>query len=218
MMNPPASQKEETMTGKSRQLLTMLGMFLALAFWLILPGLADAHCDALDGPVVAEAREALGKGDVTPVLKWVRAGDETEIRKAFEKTLAVRTLNPEARELADTYFFETLVRIHRAGEAAPYTGLKPAGTIEPVIARADRALEKGSVDELSKAIAAHTVEGIRERFNRASETRKHAGDSVQAGREYVESYVAYVHYLEGIAQVVHGSPHHAEKPEASHQH
>jgi len=206
------------MTGKSRQLLMMLGMFLALAFWLIFPRLAAAHCDTLDGPVVAEARDALGEGDVTPVLKWVQAGDEAEIRQAFEKTLAVRKLNPEAREFADMYFFETLVRIHRAGEGAPYTGLKAAGTVEPVVARADQALVKGSVDELTKAIAAHTVEGIRERFNRAVETRKHAGESVQAGREYVEAYVDYVHYLEGIAQVVHGAPHHAEKPEASHQH
>ena len=207
------------MTGKSRQLLMMLGMFLALAFWLIFPRLAAAHCDTLDGPVVAEARDALGKGDVTPVLKWVQAGDEAEIRQAFEKTLAVRKLNPEAREFADMYFFETLVRIHRAGEGAPYTGLKAAGTVEPVVARADQALVKGSVDELTKAIAAHTVEGIRERFNRAVETRKHAGESVQAGREYVEAYVDYVHYLEGIAQVVHGAPHHAEKaPKASHRH
>jgi hypothetical protein len=207
------------MTGKSRQLLMMLGMFLALAFWLIFPRLAAAHCDTLDGPVVADARTALDKGDVTPVLKWVKADDEAEIRQAYEKTLAVRKLNPEAREFADMYFFETLVRIHRAGEGAPYTGLKAAGTVEPVVARADQALVKGSVDELTKAIAAHTVEGIRERFNRAVETRKHAGESVQAGREYVEAYVDYVHYLEGIAQVVHGAPHHAEKaPKASHRH
>jgi len=207
------------MTGKSRQLMMMLGMFLALAFWLILPGRAAAHCDTLDGPVVAEARTALSEGDVTPVLKWVRADDEAEIRRAFANTLAVRKLNPEARELADMYFFETLVRIHRAGEGAPYTGLKGAGTVEPVIARADRALEKGSVDELARTIASHAEEGIRERFSRAVETRKHAGDSVEAGREYVEAYVDYVHYLEGVAQLVHGGPPHAEEaPAASHRH
>ena len=131
----------------------------------------------------------------------------------------MRKLDPEARELADTYFFETLVRIHRAGEGAPYTGLKPAGAVEPVIARADLALEKGSVDELARAISGHTLEGIRERFNRAVETRKHAGESVEGGRAYVEAYVDYVHYLEGIAQAVHGTAHHAEKaPAAPHGH
>jgi hypothetical protein len=43
----------------------------------------------------------------------------------FTKTLAVRKQSKEAKELADMYFFETLVRIHCAGEGAPYTGLKP---------------------------------------------------------------------------------------------
>jgi hypothetical protein len=121
--------------------------------------------------------------------------------------------------LADTYFFETLVRVHRAGEGAPYSGLKAAGTVDPVVAKADQALDQGTVDGLAKAIAAHTEEGIRERFKHALKTRKHAQDSVQAGREYVEAYVTYVHYVEGIAQTVHGSAHHAEAvTPAAHQH
>lgn len=207
------------MIGKARQSLMMLGAFLVLGIGLLLPGQAFAHCDTLDGPVVAEARSALAEGDVTPVLKWVRAEDEAEIRAAFEKTLAVRKLDPEARELADRYFFETLVRIHRAGEGAPYTGLKPGGTVDPAVARADRALESGSVEKLAGDIAAHAAEGIRERFDRVVETRKHAGDSVQAGRTYVEAYVGYVHYVEGVARAVHGAAHHAELDAAgSHRH
>ncbi|MDT8443908.1 MAG: DUF6448 family protein [Desulfuromonadales bacterium] len=192
--------------------------FFALAI-LLAPQLALAHCDTLDGPVVADARIALAKEDVTPVLKWLQAEDEQEVRELFTKTLAVRKLDPKAQELVDTYFFETLVRVHRAGEGAPYTGLKAAGSVEPVIAKADRALEQGSVEELAKAIAAHTEKGIRERFKHALETSKHAQDSVKAGREYVEAYVTYVHYVEGIAQAVHASAHHGEKAApAKHQH
>ncbi len=186
---------------------------------LVAPQTALAHCDTLDGPVVIDARAALGRGDITPVLKWVKAADEKEIREAFTHALAVRKLDPEAQKLADTYFFETLVRVHRAGEGAPYTGLKAAGTVEPVVAKADQALELGSADNLAKAIAAHTEAGIRERFAHALETRKHSQDSVQAGREFVEAYVTYVHYVEGIAQRVHGAPHHAEaSASAAHQH
>src|SRR5210317_1037120 len=107
-----------------------------------------AHCDTLDGPVVQTARIALEKGDVTPLLKWVHADDEKEIRVAFQKTLAVRAKGAEAKELADMYFFETLVRIHRAGEGAPYTGLKPGEAVDPAVALADKALESGSVDKL----------------------------------------------------------------------
>lgn len=198
------------MSGKSKNSLVLFLTILVFGIAAILPAQVDAHCDSLDGPVITEARVSLAEGDVTPVLKWVRAGDEQEIREAFTQTQAVRKLGPEARELADRYFFETLVRIHRAGEGAPYTGLKPAGNIEPVVAKADRALEKGAVDDLVKAIADHAEEGIRERFQHVLETRKHVQDSVQAGREYVEAYVTYVHYIEGMAQVVHGAPHHGE--------
>lgn len=192
----------------------------ALALILLLaPQAALAHCDTLDGPVVADARLALAKGDVTPVLKWLQANAEQEVRENFARALAVRKLDPEAQKLADTYFFETLVRIHRAGEGAPYTGLKAAGTVEPVVAKADQALEQGSVDGLTKAIVAHTEEGIRERFQHALETKKHAQESVEAGREFVEAYVTYVHYVEGIAQVVHGSAHHGEaEAPVAHQH
>lgn len=96
--------------------------------WLLFPGIASAHCDTLDGPVVMAAKMALEKGDVTPVLKWVKSEYEGEILEVFNKTLSVRRKGREAKELADIYFFETLVRLHRASEGAPYEGLKPAGT------------------------------------------------------------------------------------------
>src|SRR5687768_5192543 len=85
-----------------------------------IPTTASAHCDSLDGPVVKAAQQALASRDVRAVLIWVGAGDEAEIRSAFDQTLAVRELDPRARALADRYFFETVVRVHRAGEGAPY--------------------------------------------------------------------------------------------------
>jgi len=170
---------------------------------------ANAHCDTLDGPVVETARQALAAGDVTPVLKWVSIGDEQLIRTAFQNTMEVRKLGGQARELADRYFFETLVRIHRAGEGAPYTGLKPGAEIDPAIAMADKALESGSVDKLVSVLTDATAEGIRERFRRALETRKHADESVAAGREFVEAYVIFTHYLEELhASLKGGTEHH----------
>ncbi|MFO7915382.1 MAG: DUF6448 family protein [Candidatus Krumholzibacteriales bacterium] len=172
---------------------------------------AFAHCDTLDGPVVQAAREALAKGDVTPLLKWVQADDEKEIRAAFQKTLAVRVKGTEAKELADMYFFETLVRIHRAGEGAPYTGLKPGEAVDPAVALADNALESGSVDKLVDVLTKALSNGIRERFQHTSETRKHANDSVAAGREYVKAYVIFTHYVEGLhAMIKGGGGHHSE--------
>jgi hypothetical protein len=160
---------------------------------------ALAHCDTLDGPVVASARAAFAKGEVTPVLKWVRPQDEGEIHSAFASVLKVRAQGSEARQLADTWFFETLVRLHRAGEGAPYTGLKAAGAeLGPAVEGADRALETGSVDALVKLVTDDAAASIRERFKHAYGARKHAEDSVAAGRAYVAAYVEYVHFVERL--------------------
>ena len=172
---------------------------------------AFAHCDTLDGPVVQTARIALEKGDVTPLLKWVRPDDEKEIKAAFMKTLTVRKQGDEAKKLADKYFFETLVRIHRAGEGAPYTGLKPGEAVDPAVALADKALGNGSVDKLVNVLTNAMANGIRERFAKAYENQKHADDSVAAGREFVESYVIFTHYVEGLHGLIKGgAAHHGE--------
>jgi len=128
----------------------------------------------------------------------VKKENEKEIREAFAKTLAVRKQGKEAKELADMYFFETLVRIHRAGEGAPYTGLKPGEAIEPIIAGSDKALESGSADDLVKDVTDAVAKGIRDKFAHAKETKKHADESVEAGREYVEAYVVFTHYVERL--------------------
>ena len=171
---------------------------LVIVLLLVATPKAAAHCDTLDGPVVEAARIALKKGDVTPVLKWINKDSETEVREAFAATLKVRSLGEEARKLADTHFFETLVRVHRAGEGVPFTGLKPAGTIDPGFVAADKALAEGSVAELSTDITKAVQEGIRKRFADVLEKKKHADESVEAGRAYVAAYVEYAHYVEAL--------------------
>ena len=192
-----------------KTILTTLFVFTILS--IVYVGNASAHCDTLDGPVVAMARIALDKGDVTPLLKWVRPEEEKEIRAAFQKTLAMRAKGSEAKEFADMYFFETLVRIHRTGEGAPYTGLKPGDAIDPAVALADKALENGNVDKLVNVLTNAMANGIRERFQHARETQKRADDSVQAGREFVEAYVIFTHYVEGLHGLIKGgAAHHGE--------
>ena len=124
---------------------------------------------------------------------------EWEIIAAFQRTLKVRALSPEAKELADMFFFETLVRIHRAGEGEPYTGLKPAGTpLDPAVKEADMALEKGSIEEFIGKLSFAMAEEVRSRFKAALTKKTHAEESVEAGREFVEDYVQFVHYVEKL--------------------
>lgn len=181
-------------------MLSRIVLLLAAAAVLFMPGIAFAHCDTAGGPVVTDARLALDKGDVTPALKWIRPEYEPEIRAAFQRTLSVRAKGPDAREIADRYFFETLVRLHRMGENAPFTGLKDE-PVEPVIKLADKSLESQSADELLNELTAQVAAQIRQKFAAAKEARKHSNDSVTAGREYVARYVAFMHYVEQL----HGS-------------
>ncbi len=191
---------------------------LVAALFLALPPLVWGHCDTLDGPVVTDARVALEKGDITPVLKWIPAKEEPELRAAFARALAVRGKGAEAKELADYYFFETLVRVHRASEGAPYTGLKAAGVEEETIVAADKALAEGKVEGLVKLVVEAVEHGIRHRFEETVERKKHAAHDVEHGRSWVASYVEFIHYGERIYQAAVNPPSHHAGGEAPAEH
>lgn len=194
-------------------------LYTLLMILMLVPSPATAHCDGLDGPVVTLARKALDAGNVNLVLPWVPKDGEPEIRRAFDHTLAVRKLGPEAKSLADTFFFETLVRVHRASEGAPYTGLKPAGLdLGPAIPAADKALDSGSTEAVEKLLTDAIRKGLREHFHAAMSQKKFAPDDVAAGRRYVEAYVPYVHYVEGLWEAATKSAkgHHPEPTAHAH--
>lgn len=196
-------------------------VFVALLAMCLVAHRVSAHCDSLDGPVVADARVALAQGDPGPVLKWVGKEREEEIRVAFKETMAVRAQGGEAESLADRHFFETVVRIHRAGEGEGFTGLKPAGGVDPGLSAADMALRSGSAKQLAERMSAAISEGIQTRFAIALERKAHAAASIDAGRAYVAAYVDYIHFVEGAYRLAsdgashrhHESPPNAVVPE-----
>ncbi len=184
---------------------------------LLSPSTALAHCDGLDGPVVAAARTALDTKNVDAVLIWVLDRDEAAVRDAFQRTLKVRAGGPDAKALADTWFFETVVRLHRAGEGEPYTGLKPAGRdLGPAIPAADKALEVGSDEALLGLLTDAVRTRVAAMFEHALHARHTAGASVAKGREYVKAYVTLLHTVEGIynatAGAAHGHPGESTEP------
>lgn len=165
------------------------------------------HCDTLDGPVVRAARKALEAGDVKLILPYVPQEGEAEVMRAFEKVLRLRG-DEQARELADLYFFETVVRIHRMGEGAAYTGLKPAGLDEgPVIPVAEKAIETGSPDELLKALSDMLREEVTHRFRRMQHLRESADKSVADAREYVEAMLGLQVWSHSIYEGMRGQAH-----------
>ena len=178
---------------------------------LATPTPAAAHCDSLDGPVVQAARAALAQGDVSLVLLWVRPQDENEIRDAFQRTVRARSAGGDATEVADRWFFETLVRVHRAGEGAPFTGLRPAGEgLSPGVAAAEGALHEASPDALTARLADHVASAVAERWAEVNRLSGFAPNDVAAGRAWVEAYVSYLHFVEELVALVHGSGAHTE--------
>jgi hypothetical protein len=176
-----------------------------------------AHCDGIDGPVVNAAIAALQNKDVNLVLIWVQKADEEEVIKAFANTLKVRELSQEAEELADKYFFETVVRLHRSGEGEPYTGLKPAGRdLGPVIPLADHSIEIGSVDELNELIIHSASEKLSHSFDKVNSLKNY--DDVAEGREFVEAYVQFIHYAEKLYELISHFEGHSANSTEIHKH
>ncbi|MGE5384841.1 MAG: DUF6448 family protein [Betaproteobacteria bacterium] len=206
---------------------TLAAAFIAAN--LVFAGPALAHCDGLDGPVIIEARAALEKKDVTPLLKWVPEKGEPAIKAAFAKALTERAAGANAREAADHKLFEKLVRVHRESEGAPYSGIKPAGQIAPVVAEADAALARKDVDQLAKHVAAKVEQAVREKFELAAHSQAQADASVAKGREFVANYVQYVHFVEEVNNLAgkkdahhepatKGAHHEPAKKAAAHKH
>ena len=111
--------------------------------------------------------------------------------------------------------FETLVRIHRAGEGAPFTGLKAAGQdLGPAIPAADQALEDGSVERVVMLLTEALRQGVHRHFHAAVERKNFALDDVKAGRRFVDAYVPYIHYVERLWQTISGEAH-GHHPEAA---
>ncbi len=179
---------------------------------------AHAHCDSLDGPVANAVQKALETGNVNPVLAYAPATAQAEIRAAFEKSRKVRGLSPDARALADHAFLETVVRLHRAGEGAAYTGVKPAGIdYGPVIPAAEHAVETGDLAKL-KAVLAELIEhALRERLAHVRQLQKapiepNTAAEVPHARERVSAELGFAIFAESIRQAAlgKGAEHHPD--------
>lgn len=200
----------------SRSRIRLAATLVTATFAVGIPRTGLAHCDTMDGPVILDARIAIEKKDLTSVLKWIGPADEAEVRGAFARTLAVRDLSPDAKELADRSFFETVVRIHRAKEGEPYTGLKAAGTDPgPAVRAVDRSLEVGSAEGLVRLVSERAGKGIRRQFAQVLEARRHAEDSVEAGRGYTKAYAEFAHATEQLYEAAAVA---SEAPAAAHHH
>ncbi len=174
------------------------GFISVISFFMILfsTGTAWAHCDQMNGPLVKDAKKAISLNNVNIVLKWVPAANETEVREAFDQMMKVRS--NDAKELSERSFFETVVRLHRAGEGMPFTGVKPEGTpIDERVMAADKSIEAGNLTPMKGLVPDKDMPELTERFNKVMALKNFDVNNVEAGREYIEAYVRFFKFAEG---------------------
>jgi hypothetical protein len=171
-----------------------------------------AHCDGIDGPVVSSAKKSLETGDINYVLGWIKPEFEQQIIEAFAKTLKVRETGIDAMDLADNYFFETVVRLHREGEGAPFTGLKPAGRdLGPAISSVDESISSGSLKEVYNLLNESMHHKLHSLFDEVTKAKTYNNEDTESFRKYVDAYVMYIHFVEEIHKMISGSHGHNEE-------
>lgn len=172
----------------------LVAVGISAAFLTATP--AEAHCDSEKGPVATAAHEALLKNNVNLVLPYVQPESEAELTAAFKEAISVRKMGKTAQTLADRYFVETAIRLHRAGEGAPYVGVTDEETPASILA-ADKAMETGSATELYAMLDSAMKETIETRLHEVEEARENAEklNTVEAHRERVEAELMFEKYV-----------------------
>ena len=179
--------------------------WLILVFTFMLASISGfAHCDSYDGPVIKDALKALDQNNVELVLKWIEPQQEKEIIPLFHKTYRLKNQDKEVYAIVEKHFLETLVRLHREMEGASFTGLKPAGSMTPLVEMADNSIAKNSVEDVVTTVTNHLEQVLRERYAEVAKLSKTKDNSVEKGREYVHAYVQYTHTLEALEHILHG--------------
>ena len=209
-----------TYNSKNSQRRGLNKLFPLFVFFMMIlsTNVAFAHCDTMEGPLIGDAKKAINSNNVNIVLKWVPEANEAEIKDVFIQTMKVRVLSPDAEKLADKSFFETLVRIHRAAEGVPFTGVKPLGTpIDPRVAAADKSIAAGNLSPVKGLIPEKNRPELTERFEKVMSLKNFDVNDVKAGREYIEAYVQFFKFAEGEEEHEgHGDAHAAEGTGSGH--
>ncbi len=184
--------------------------FLLLIVMFLFTGSPDvyAHCDRENGPVAVSAKDALRTGDFDKIVIWVGEDQEEELREKFQQSVEVFQHGGKSAQLAEKYFMESAVRLHRAAEGMPFEGLKPAGPNPPDIESAEKALETGDFEPVKVLLCQKLEEEALKWFRETRSKAENKSESVAAGRAWVDHYVKYITYIHSLYQAIEAGPPH----------
>lgn len=167
--------------------------------------------DMTNGPVMGAAKMALDKGNVNYVLIWVPEESENKLKNLFEKTFCESRAGKDMEDIAINWYFETVKRLHRAGERRLYTCMNPDGSDErSVVPKVKRAIETGEADEIIGFIPKTKEHDFRHRLHHLIEKKNYDVNNVAAGREYVAEFIDFIIYLHHFCTSSSGESGHPE--------
>lgn len=188
--------------------LTTLAIASIFVTGLLIPKMANAHCERVNGPVAVAAKEALDSGELDPALIWVGEKQEEELETAFEKSLEIYNRDEESQEVAERYFMSTTVRLHREAEGMPFSGLKPAKPAAKDIQVAEEALDSGNLNPVTEMLASEIEKKASELYQKAMKAQRQKDRSVEDGREWADAYVRYIIFVHSLYNSIQSGPAH----------
>lgn len=197
--------------------LTVLATAVLAAFAAPTP--ASAHCDSEKGPVAQAAMKALEANNVNLVLPYVQPDAEAELTAAFKHVMQVRKGGGGSKELADRYFLETAIRLHRLGEGASYEGMTSEAVPAPILT-ADRAMASGLLDPLYKMLDQAIRKSVAEKYQAVVQAREEAAKlgTVEAFREQAEAELVFEKFIYELYGAASLAQPHAEGQAPAHAH
>jgi len=183
-------------------------LFSLVIAGFLLPHSAEAHCDTANGPVAEAASNAMANGNVSEVLIWVSPEEEDELKSIYKRAKKVFSEGGTSAELAKRYFIENAVRLHRQAEGMTYNGLKPAQPEPIAVHTAEEALDTGNLKPVTELLFSEMEKKATALYNQARIARKHKDESVAAGRKWVDAYVKYIIYTQGLYSAIQKGPAH----------
>ncbi len=183
---------------------------LLFAASLLVPVGLKAHCDRVNGPVAKSARKALETGQLKPVAIWIGDEQEAALRERFKSSLEAYRSGGPGKKVAKRYFMSEAIRLHRAAEGMPFTGLKQASELPVDLKLAEKARETGDIQPVVELLSSELENKVKKWFKTSQQARRQweQQQSVETGRKWADAYVKYIVYVHKLYQKIMAGPPH----------
>lgn len=163
-------------------------------------------------PVIDAAKKAITDVNVLYVLPWISPKSEQEVRTAFEVVMHAREQGQDARVVADTWFVETVTRLHCQQQGIPYTELScPASA---AMRLANHAIEHGDIDSVEDFLQQKMKLVVRKNWDYLQKTAGADIRNTNAARQHTQATLSFLRLVYALYTILMTDNHNANRMEA----